>query len=240
MFAVLALASPMASASPATGAPRAVLLHTSDHVTVYGTFYPADHPKALILLFHQAGSSKAEYKTIAPHLVQLGFSALAIDQRSGGTLFGSNQTASQFRGNAEFLDAGKDIEAAISWGEAAKRPILLWGSSYSAALVFLEAASHPEVKAVLAFSPGEYLGAPSLVGDAAAHLRMPIFVTSASAPGEIAAGRAILARAPTDVKRQYVPRHGVHGSSTLISDRDPAGAAENWAAVGAFLRDVIP
>ena len=38
------------------------------------------------------------------------------------------------------------------------RFILVWGSSYSAALVFLLAAEHQdEIKAILAFSPGEYL-----------------------------------------------------------------------------------
>lgn len=47
----------------------------------------------MILLFHQAGSSKAEYATISPRLVAAGYSALAIDQRSGGELFGSNETA---------------------------------------------------------------------------------------------------------------------------------------------------
>ncbi len=75
------------------GAPTAVQLKAADGVTVFGSYYRAERPKALILLFHQAGSSKDEYATIAPRLTAAGYSALAIDQRSGGSLFGRNETA---------------------------------------------------------------------------------------------------------------------------------------------------
>src|SRR5262249_10208611 len=76
-----------------------------DGVTVYGAYYRAARPKALILLFHKADSSKGEYATIAPRLVAAGYSALAIDQRSGGDLFGRNETASKIDRPADFLDA---------------------------------------------------------------------------------------------------------------------------------------
>ena len=112
---------------------------------------------------------------------------------------------------------------------------MAWGSSYSAALVFLLAAKHKEVKAVLAFSPGEYLSGQS-VGRAAAQLKVPIFVTSAKNSVEIADTKAILAAAGSSEKIQFVPRlAGIHGSSTLREDRNPQGAAENWDAVKAFL-----
>jgi pimeloyl-ACP methyl ester carboxylesterase len=72
--------------------------------------------------------------------------------------------------------------------------VILWGSSYSASLVFLVAAEHPNsVRAVLAFSPGEYFDGPTTVRDRAAHVSAPIYVTSASDRGEIEAARIILA-----------------------------------------------
>ncbi|MDB5708266.1 MAG: hypothetical protein JWL96_336, partial [Sphingomonas bacterium] len=40
--------------------------------------------------------------------------------------------------------------------------------------------------------------------------------------------------------QQYVPKAGVHGSSTLIATKDPKGAEDNWAAVMAFLKKVAP
>ncbi|MCY1167244.1 Serine aminopeptidase, S33 [compost metagenome] len=234
------LALGAASARAADVPASSVTLQAAGGVTVHGDYYAAPRPKALILLFHQAGSGKGEYRNIAPRLVRDGFSALAIDQRSGGSLFGRNETAAAFGKGTSYLDAAKDLDAAIAWARSRKLPIILWGSSYSAALVFLEAARQPDIKAVLAFSPGEYLGNATLVHQAAARLRIPLYLTSASDPEEVAAARSIVAASPSRGKVQFVPRHGVHGSSTLLVDRDPQGAAENWSAVEAFLRRSLP
>ncbi len=230
----------VASTAPTVAAPVPVQIKAADGVTVYGSYYKAPAPRALILLFHQAGSSMEEYATIAPRLVAAGYSALAIDQRSGGNLFGQNRTAAGLGHKADYLEARRDLEAALRWGEAQKLPPILWGSSYSAALVFLVAADHPQaLKAVLAFSPGEYLDHKDMVKQAAARVRAPIYVTSAKDAEEIAVARTILAAAPAAVKVQYVPEAGgVHGSSTLIEKRDPLGAEANWRAVLAFLHRV--
>lgn len=238
LCAPLAFAGVWARAADAPVSP--VTFRAADGVKVYADYYAARGPKALILLFHQAGSGKGEYRTIAPRLVKDGFSALAIDQRSGGSLFGRNETAAAFGKETSYLDAAKDLDAAIEWARSRKLPIVLWGSSYSAALVFLEAAKQPDIKAVLAFSPGEYLGKATLVHQAAARLHIPIYVTSASDPTEITAAQSILAASPSRGKVQSVPQHGVHGSSTLLADRDPQGAPENWLAVEAFLRRSLP
>jgi dienelactone hydrolase len=228
--------------APAEKATEPVTLTAADGVKVLGTWYRADNPKALILLFHQAGSSSGEYATIAPKLVDLGYSALAIDQRAGGGLFGENRTVKALGHEAGYLDAKADLEAALAWAQAKKLPVLLWGSSYSAALVFLVAAERPQgVIGVLAFSPGEYLGNETMVKAAAAEVQVPVFVTSAKDPKEIAAARAIAGAVHTVGTTLFVPQQGgVHGSSTLIPSRDPAGAEENWAAVRAFLRRVAP
>jgi dienelactone hydrolase len=210
-----------------------------DGVVVHGSYYRATHPRALILLFHQAGSSKDEYATIAPRLVDAGYSALAIDQRSGGDLFGPNETAAGLGRKADYLEAKQDLEAALAWGQAQKLPVMLWGSSYSSSLIFLVAAAHPDVKAVLAFSPGEYFDNKSMVRDAASHVTAAIYVTSASTDEEIESARGILAASPSSLKQQYIPRTGgVHGSSTLIEARNPKGAGDNWKAVLAFLGHV--
>ena len=59
-----------AIARPAVAVP--VTLTAADGVKVAGLHYPSPNPKAVILLFHQAGSSKAEYATITPRLVAAG------------------------------------------------------------------------------------------------------------------------------------------------------------------------
>lgn len=217
---------------------KTIELRAADGLTVTGNFYEAANPKAVILLFHQAASSKDEYKTIAPKLVEAGFSALAIDQRSGGNLFGRNETAARVKGKASYRDALADLEAALAWGLAAEKPVFVWGSSYSSSLVFELAAHHPQkIAAVLSFSPGEYLGAGTPVRDAAAKVNVPVFITAAKDAAELTAAKTIFEAVPAANKIFATPATaGVHGSSTLIDARNPSGAKQNWQAVLSFLK----
>lgn len=234
----LTLAAGLALAPAVVAArPSPVTIRAADGVVVHAALTPAARPRALIVLFHQAGSSKGEYATIAPRLAAAGYASLAIDQRAGGPMFGRNETAARLARPASFLEAERDLEAAFAWGRQRRLPIVLWGSSYSAALVFRVAARHPgEVEAVLAFSPGEYLGGPALVRAAATKVRFPVFVASSADPGEVAAARAILLASPAAEKVQHRPvGAGAHGSSTLIAARNPRGASAAWTAVLAFL-----
>lgn len=227
-----------ATSPTATTAPT--LLRAADGVAISAAHGEAADPRALILLFHQAGSGRGEYATVAPRLNAAGYETLAIDQRSGGDLFGRNETVARLGRSASYAEAERDLEAAFAWARTRRLPIVLWGSSYSAALAFRVAARHPgEVAAVLAFSPGEYLDAPDVVRIAAAKVAAPTYVTSASDPAEVAAARAILAASPARTKVQSTPRAGVHGSSTLIPARNPTGAEENWRTAMAFL-DKLP
>lgn len=224
-------------------------LTASDGVRVSGDYYPAaGKPKALILLFHQAGSNAGEYASIAPRLNAEGYSCLALDQRSGGKRWGRpNRTAQALGHEGEYLDALKDLEAALQWAKTAHggEKLVVWGSSYSSSLVFLLAARHPgEIVAVLAFSPGEYFASKRTVRDAAAQVKAPVFVTSAQDAGEIREAQAILAAVsaekPAARKVQFVPREGgVHGSSTLLREENPKGADSVWRAVLAFLSEAV-
>src|SRR6185369_2417757 len=94
-------------------AAEPIQLTAADGVKVYGSVYRAAKPRALILLFHQAGSSKDEYATIAPRLVQAGYSALAIDQRAGDGLYGKNETAKAFGREVRYREARPDLQAAL-------------------------------------------------------------------------------------------------------------------------------
>lgn len=223
-----------------------VVLTAADGVKIYGEFWSSAGPRApLVLTFHQAGSSSAEYAPLAPRLNRAGFSVLAIDQRSGGSEFGGRNQTVAARGRSTSYDAAlPDLEAALAWGKAKAdgAPVLVWGSSYSAALVFLLAARHPsDVQGLLAFSPGEYLGKPDAVSKAARQLRVPVFVDQASDEDEIEQARSILKAVASADKTQFIPRkNGVHGSSTLRADRNAEGAEENWSAVLTFLAKFKP
>jgi pimeloyl-ACP methyl ester carboxylesterase len=150
---------------------RPITLRASDGVSVYAWHDPAtDNTLPAILLFHQAGSNHAEYSPIAPRLAASRHS-LALDQRSGGPMWSqSNRTASELGKEVDYGAALPDPEEALEWPplQGLPRRSIVWGSSHSAALVFLLAAKHPSaVAAVMAFSLGEYLGDSHSVRDAA-------------------------------------------------------------------------
>jgi alpha-beta hydrolase superfamily lysophospholipase len=227
---------------PALAAPQE--LRAADGLALTAELVAATAPRrGTLLLFHQAGSNLGEYAPIQPELARLGFDSLALDQRSGGDGWGRrNQTAARVGRDPGYRAALPDLQAALAWarGRDARGRVLVWGSSYSAALVFLLAAeAGPGVSALLAFSPGEYLAGVS-VRAAAARVRCPAFVTSASDAEEERAAATLLEAVPGAPKRQHRARAGLHGSATLRADRNPRGAAENWAAVTAFLAEVAP
>jgi pimeloyl-ACP methyl ester carboxylesterase len=211
-------------------AQEAVSFKASDGVTVFGDAYEAADPKRpAIICFHMAGSDRGEYAKIAPRLVRLGFNVLAIDQRSG-----SGETARFYGKKARYLDALPDLEAAVAF-ERTHHPmskVLVWGSSYSAALVFLLAAKDSKIAGVLSFSPDEYLGKDNLAKNAAKHVTAPVFITSAR--GEADAAKHILDTVASKDKVQFVPKGaGEHGSSALLLE--PEASKEYWTAVEAFL-----
>jgi len=240
-IACLVAASLVLAVANAGAAAEPVVLRAADGVTVYGQLWRAAGAKPpLVVAFHQAGSSSAEYAPIAPRLVEAGFTVLAIDQRSGGDAFGgTNRTAAALGRAATYDEALPDLAAALAWAQADARgaPVVVWGSSYSAALVFVLAATHPgDVSAIVAFSPGEYLSGKQTVRDAAAKVDVAVWIDQASSADEVARSAAILKAVKASDKHQFNARvKSTHGSSTLRADTNPTGAETHWQAVLAFL-----
>jgi dienelactone hydrolase len=246
-FLVLLLSALSVSVfTPNLCAQQSVTLTAQDGTKVFGTYYPASNSSApIILLFHQAGSNRWEYAPIAPVLNTANFSSLAIDARHGGDMWGhKNETVVHLDHEGTYLESLVDLEAALAWArkQNGSRKVIVWGSSYSACLVFVLAAKHPgEIAGLLSFSPAEYFQNKSLVHDAAVKVNIPVFITSAKDREEEESARSIF-NATADEKDRvlFVPRTaGVHGASTLRKDRNPDGTAENWSAVLAFLKQYL-
>ena len=67
---------------------------SKDGLSITADLYLIKEAKDIILLCHQAGFSRGEYVETAKRLNKLGYSCLAIDQRSGKVVNGIvNQTA---------------------------------------------------------------------------------------------------------------------------------------------------
>lgn len=226
--------------------PPTLSTQTADGVTIYGETYMGDLDDSapLVLLFHQAGASgRGEYAEIAAWLNASGVRAIAWDQRSGGNHFGgTNRTVDGLADGtpAEFCDAYPDLAAALDATERAvgNGPVFVWGSSYSAALVFRLAAEHPaRVAGFLAFSPAS--GGPMAACRARQWfdaLQSPALVLRPASEMERESSieqRDLMEAAGIEV---HVVENGVHGSSMLVDSRTEHDMAPARAHVLAWIQ----
>jgi len=201
----------------------------------------------LIVLFHQAGSSRGEYSEIAPRLNKLGFNCIAVDLRSGEYSRGKDNETAIRAANAglptSYADALPDIIAALNYADRHYRnsKIIAWGSSYSAALALKVAGDHPElVDAVISFSPGEYFShvgkSKTWIRDSAKNIKAATFITSSK--NEVGSWAAIYDVINTSSKQSFIPKTaGKHGSKALW--KKYADSQDYWDAVTEFLNIYI-
>ncbi len=226
---------------------KTITFASKDGLPITADLYMA-HPKSapLIILFHQARWSRGEYVEIAPKLNLMGFNCMAVDLRSGGEVNGiRNQTfeaAEKALKSTNYVDAYQDIEAAVEYARKylAEGKLIIWGSSYSSALVLRYAGENPDkIDAVLSFSPGEYFRnqgkSATWISEAAAHITKPVFITSAK--GEKKAWWKIYEAIPGENKTWYLPETaGNHGSRALWSKFPDSRMY--WQAVEKFLNSI--
>lgn len=244
--AALLCVTSLVGQQPAQATYKTVAFESLDGLKVTADLYAgsgAENP--FIVLCHQAGWSRGEYREIAPKLQQAGFNCLAIDQRSGKKdLYNkvANKTtlaAAKAGKGTDFTDAEQDIVAALQWSRSqhAKGKIILWGSSYSAALSLRIAGERPDlVDGVMAFAPGEYFErfgkSATWIESSAKKIRTPTFITSAK--NEFPRWEKIYAAIPGTQKAKFVPTtKGNHGSRALYKRFDDSDFY--WRAVAQFL-----
>jgi len=133
-----------------------------------------------------------------------------------------------------YVAAKPDIEAAVAYlyGKNHNKPIILLGSSYSASVALLVAVENSTmIKAVIAFSPGEYLKNIDVAQSISA-MEIPVFVTSAKKEASDTA--KLTASINPKFVTQYTPSsEGAHGARSLWA-KTP-GSQEYWRALEEFL-----
>ena len=214
---------------------------SKDGLTITADMYAIPKPKDYILLCHRSHCNRAEYRETAPKPNALGYSCLAIDQRSGMKVFGeTNETSTlaKQKGLATgYLDAKPDIKAAVDflYEKNNKQPIIILGSSYSAALALLIAAKTDKIKAVVTFSPGEHLKGINLAEEIKS-LDKPTFITAAKK--EIEEASQVVRHVNSSHITQFKPKvEGFHGSKTLW--KSVKGYESYWRASEKFLLSLL-
>lgn len=207
-----------------------------DDLDITADHYHVGKDKPVLVLCHQAGWSRGEYKETAPKFNELGFNCIAIDQRSGGTVNDvNNETAQRAAGKGlpqQFENAEQDILAAIKYAaDYYGKNVILLGSSYSSGLALKIANESELVDKVLSFSPGEYFREFSLEAEVKG-LDKPTFITSAkSERGQVL---PLFEAVEYADKVLFTPTGpGQHGSRALWAEFEDS--EDYWTAVKDFL-----
>ncbi|MEO6884143.1 MAG: dienelactone hydrolase family protein [Bacteroidia bacterium] len=225
--------------STTTMGQRKITFLSTDNLIVTADLYLVNDTLPYMVLCHQAGYSRGEYQETAKKFSRLGYNCIAVDLRSGkevnGEIDETANLAEAKRMPTDFMSAEKDILGAINYAfnQNGKR-VLLVGSSYSASLALMIAVTNEKVKAVMAFSPGEYLKNVN-VKVAIKNLDKAVFIASTreEAPKVAELAKDIVSKhkivfAPATV--------GEHGSKALWVE-DPS-YHEYWLAILMFMRQV--
>lgn len=222
------------------GIKEKVIFPSTDGLEITADKYLTNEDYPYILFFHQAGSSRGEFRDIAEKFLKLRYNCLAVDLRSGDDAnFVNNETASRAREEGKpvnFLDARGDVLAAIDYASGLNaRDVILLGSSYSASLALLEGLKHPDVQAVIAFSPGEYFGSDLRMEDSLKTCSKPLFV--AVTKREEPYVKQMLSAFPEDDYTLFRPDTlGVHGARALWDDNPSKD--EYWLALLQFINNL--
>lgn len=212
---------------------------SEDGLIITADLYQIDTKSPWIILHHQAGFSRGEYLEIAPRLNELGYNCLAADQRSGDEVNGvrneTHKRAVEKGLKTEYKNAITDLEATLKYAKSTlkAKEIIIWGSSYSAALTFYMASQYPDdIKAIVAFSPGEYFEIKDQkISSFAAQVKCPVFISSAK--NEKKYWEAIFKMLPGE-KTAYLPESdGFHGSRALWKEKE--GHEEVWKELIKYL-----
>jgi dienelactone hydrolase len=222
-------------------AQKTITFQSLDGLTITADLYESKKSDPFIVLFHQARFSRGEFKETAEKLLKLGYNCLAVDLRSGGEInYVKNKTAEAAMAKGlptEYMDAKQDMEAAIDFAfKQSKKPVIIFGSSYSASLSLLLAKENKHISAVIAFSPGEYFEKENMIRDTIKGLSKPIF--AASSTTEYPYMKELFTKVDQNNLTLFCPSKGKgdHGSKVLWSGG--ADNSEYWLSLMMFFNQI--
>jgi len=221
---------------------KTITFTAADSLEITADEYITDPDFPYILLFHEQGSSRGEYHTIARRLCKLDYNCLAVDLRNGGNnSHVSNETARRCRENrcpSGVEGLGKDVAAAIEYiQEKSDFPVILFGSGANGSLSLKIAAENEHVRAVVALSPGEYFMPALKIQDSIEGLKKPVFITASRA--EIPYISELASGVGEDYLTLFEPKRGEGNRGTESLSEKNENNTEYWVALILFFRDLM-
>ena len=224
---------------------KEVTFKTQDNITLYADIYLSTKGKKapLIMLFHQGGGdARGEYTALVPKLLKKKYNVIAVDLRTGGNRFGSeNRTVAKIGENKYgYCDAYPDLEATLQYansqGFTGKK--IAWGSSFSAALVFqLAVKQKKDLAGILAFSPAS--GGPMKPCKPSLFykdIKIPVLALRPKSEMQRETSQSQFKLFKENGIQTYISENGVHGSSMLNSSIVKGSVKKQWKTVMRFIK----
>jgi len=218
-----------------------VTFTTQDNLTVVANLYEVDPSYPYIILLHQANYSKGEYKEIAISLLKLKYNCLAVDLRNGGTVNSvPNETINNVKEAgvlSTMYDAKKDVEAAVDFiYKKTNQEVILFGSSYSGSLALIVGEDSPNVKAIIAYSPGEFFRNKILIHDELGGIDKPVYVAGTKTEYDYL--KRFTELIPKEFLVLFQPQNneGKHGAKALWKSEE--GSQEYWLSLLMFINNL--
>lgn len=216
--------------------------HAADSLQVTADEYIILSSNPYILLFHEQGSSRGEYQTIARKLCKMDYNCLAVDLRNGGSdNYVSNETAKRCREERCATGVGhveQDILSAIEYAYSKSgQPVILFGSSANGSLAMKIAGDHEYVRAVVALSPGEYFLPVINIQDTITRIRKPLFVSSSLS--EIPYVSQLVSGVDESYLTLFEPKLGEGSRGTASLAMENENNSEYWLALLLFFKELL-
>ncbi len=218
-----------------------VTFPAADSLIVTADHYYSKKTDPYILLFPTENSSRGEFDSIAFRFARMRYNCLAVDLRSGGPFgYTDNETAQRAREqgfDVSLKSAGYDIAGAISYAlELSGKPVVLLGSSSTASLSLIEGSKNPDVKAIIALSPGEFFLPDLRIRDLAPSISIPVFITGSSE--EIPYMQEMFGDSGNKYINLFVPTEEADQRGTSLLCRVNQHRDQYWLAILIFIKSL--
>jgi pimeloyl-ACP methyl ester carboxylesterase len=203
-----------------------VYFYSADSTKIRGDLYLRDYNLPFMILCHSETADRSEFYSIAPRLLNLNYNCLAIDMGTNGSH------------NFSLTRAQTSLRAAIAYVRRFNSlPVILFGSSWSASLCLLESAANPQIRAIVALSPGEYFQPGITMSDTMEKINQPVFICGTRA--EFSYLQKMVEKRPAGELTLFQPEKGkgVHGAAALTG-KDITGD-EYWFALMMFFKKLV-